>query len=74
MFPSNPRARLNERVDELRRRIQRAFWDINPAESPLTDSIKSRGEGSLIDMVEGLIHVVAELEKRLPKQPGEEAT
>jgi hypothetical protein len=72
MFP-NPRARLNQAVDESRRHFQRWFWDINPQESPMTDSIKNRGDGSLTDVVHGLLLVVAELEKRLPKQPLQDA-
>lgn len=43
------------------------FADINPDESPRTKGIESRG-GSIVDLIDGLIHVVAELEKQLPKQ------
>jgi hypothetical protein len=47
---------------------QRAiFADINPDKSPRTKGIESRS-GSMLDLIDGLVHVVAELERQPPKQ------
>ena len=48
-------------------RIRAIFADINPDESPLARGIESRSD-SMVDILDGLVHAVAELEKKLPKQ------
>jgi hypothetical protein len=48
-------------------RVKAIFADINPDESPLAKGIESHS-ASMVDLVDGLVHAVAELEKQLPKE------
>jgi hypothetical protein len=52
-------------------RFRRIFSDISPQESPLAHGIQDRGN-SRADLLDGVIHAVAELEKRVPKPGGED--
>jgi hypothetical protein len=56
----------------IRRRIEQIFADINPEETPLAHGIRSHSE-SVLDMLDGLIHAVAEIEKKLPPEQGKAA-
>lgn len=47
-------------------RVRKIFADVDPEQTPLAHSIGERGD-SLLDLLDGAVHAIAELEKRLPE-------
>ncbi|BBX52226.1 hypothetical protein GCM10009645_15540 [Mycolicibacterium poriferae] len=70
-FPGNPFQSLIGMADgfksEYGRRVRAIFSDVDPEQSPLAHSVQSKGD-SIVDLLDGLVHAVAELEQRLPEK------
>lgn len=50
----------------IRDRITSIFTDISPEESPLAHGIQAKSD-SIVDMLDGMVHAIAELEKQVQK-------
>ena len=71
MFPNRFTGLTDALKAEVTRRVGAIFADIDADKSPLAHGIQTRGN-TIVDLLDGVIHAVAELEKRLPP-PTEQA-
>lgn len=67
----NPFNALTAGIDAIKNgigaRVRQIFADVDAKETPLAHGIGERGD-SLLDLIDGAVHAIAELEKRLPER------
>jgi len=57
-------------AEQMEQKINDMFADIDPENSPRTYAVKSAGK-NVIDIIDGLIHAVADIEKDLRNRGGD---